>query len=143
MQYQLNNELDWQKFRVRVSALKARGAVIELTEKAFRTRNQNNYLHLLIGVVAMETGNTLAYTKEWYFKRLVNSAIFVVEKEDKYMGKIAELRSSAEVSKEEMSEAIDRFKRWSNEQGIYMPEAGDESLLREIEVEMGRYNKYL
>lgn len=143
MQYQLSNELDWQKFRIRVSTLKKRGAVVELTEKAFRTRNQNNYLHLLLGVVAMETGNTLAYVKEWYFKRMCNPATFVIEKEDKYLGKICELRSTADCSTEEMRDAIDRFRMWGNEQGIYMPEPGDESLLRDIEIEMGRYSKYL
>ena len=42
-----------------------------------------------------------------------------------------------------MSESIDRFKRWGNENGFYMPEPGDESLLEAIEAEMARLKKYL
>ena len=53
------------------------------------------------------------------------------------------IRSSADLTKEEMSMAIDRFKRWGAENGIYMPNPGDESLLREIAIEMGRNKAYL
>ena len=42
-----------------------------------------------------------------------------------------------------MSIAIDRFKRWGAENGIYMPNPEDILLLKEIEVEMGRMKSYL
>lgn len=136
---------DFQRkaFLSRVDNLLERGAVVELSEKTFRSRNQNSYLHLLIGVVAMETGSTLDYCKEWYFKRLCNRDLFVTTKEDKFAGQVEVIRSSADLTKEEMSMAIDRFKRWGAENGIYMPAPGDESLLREIAIEMGRYKTYL
>ena len=91
----------------------------------------------------METGNTLEYCKEWYFKRLFNKDIFVTTKTDKFAGQVEVIRSSADLTKEEMSMAIDRFKRWGAENGIYMPNPGDESLLREIAIEMGRNKAYL
>lgn len=53
------------------------------------------------------------------------------------------LRSSKDLTKEEMSTAIDRFKRWASEQGIYIPEPEDTERLREIEVEMGRMQRWL
>lgn len=143
MQYDLTTDFQRKAFLARVESLLEKGAVVELTEKTFRSKNQNNYLHLLLGVVAMETGNTLAFTKEVYFKKLVNPDIFCVMKEDKIMGKAQVLKSSAEISLQEMSMAIDRFKRWGAENGIYMPNPGDESLLREIEIEMGRNKAYL
>ena len=143
MQYDLTSDFQRKAFLSRVDLLLEREAVVEITEKTFRSKNQNNYLHLLIGVVAMYTGNTLAFTKDVYFKKLVNPDLFCVMKEDRIMGKVPILRSSADLTKEEMSMAIDRFKRWGAENGIYMPNPGDESLLREIAIEMGRNKSYL
>lgn len=143
MQYDLTSDFQRKAFLSKVDLLLERGAVVEVTEKTFRTRSQNSYLHLLIGVVAMETGNTLEYCKEWYFKRLCNKDLFVTTRTDKYAGEVEVIRSSADLTKEEMSIAIDRFKRWGSQNGIYMPNPGDESLLREIAIEMGRNKAYL
>lgn len=143
MQYNLNNPLDRQRFKVRCNALYQKEVVVELTEKTFRTPNQNRYLHLIIGVIAMETGVGLEYAKREYFKRLCNKDLFCVVKMDRYSGEVETLRSSAELTKEEMSMAIDRFKRWASEQGFYLPAPGDEELLRQIEIEMGRQRQYL
>lgn len=143
MQYDLANQLQRQTFITRCKALLDKGVVVDLAERTFRSRNQNNYLHLLIGVVAMETGTTIAYAKEWYFKRLCNKDLFVTTRTDRYAGQVELVRSSADLTQEEMSMAIDRFKRWGSENGIYMPSPGDESLLREIAIEMGRNRSYL
>ena len=143
MQYDLSNELQRKSFSARVEHLLGKGAVCELTEKTFRTKGQNNYLHLLLGVVAMATGNTLEDVKREYFKAMVNPDIFLHYKTDNRGNTINVYRSTSEVSKEEMSTAIDRFKRWGAENGIYMPSPGDESLLREIAIEMGRQQSYL
>lgn len=143
MQYDLTSDFQRKAFLSRVDNLLEKGVVVELSEKTFRSKSQNSYLHLLIGVVAMETGNTLDYAKEMYFKRLCNKDLFVSTRADKYAGQIEVIRSSADLTKEEMSMAIDRFKRWGSENGIYMPNPGDESLLREIAIEMGRNKAYL
>ena len=143
MQYDLTSDFQRKAFLSRVDLLLEKGAVVEVTEKTFRSKNQNNYLHLLIGVVAMETGNTLEYCKEWYFKRLCNGDLFVSTKTDKYAGEVEVIRSSADLTKEEMSIAIDRFKRWMAEQGIYAPSPVDEARLKDIEIEMGRMERYI
>ena len=143
MQYDLTSDFQRKAFLSRVDSLMERGAVVELTEKTFRSKNQNSYLHLLLGVVAMETGNTLEDVKREYFKDLVNPDIFRSYRTDNRGNTIRVYRSSADVSKEEMSMAIDRFKRWGSQNGIYMPNPGDESLLREIAIEMGRNKAYL
>lgn len=143
MLYNLSTELDRQRFQAKTELLLKRGVVVELTEKMQRTRAQNNYLHLLIGVVAMETGNTLAYCKEVYFKRIANPQLFVQHHTDTLAGEVEILRSSADLSKEEMQEAIDRFKRWGADNGFYLPNPGDESLLQAIELEMSRMKAYL
>lgn len=143
MQYNLATQLDRQRIETRLASLKAKGAVVELTEKTFRSRNQNNYLHLLIGLVAMEVGETTAFVKDYYFKRLCNPDVFIIRKTDKYAGDVETLRSSADLTVEEMTTAIDRFSRWGREQGWVMPEPGDDALLRDLEIEMGRNARYL
>ena len=143
MQYDLTSDFQRKAFLSRVDNLLEKGCLVELTEKSVRTKGQNSYLHLLLGVVAMETGNTLEDVKREYFKELVNPDIFRSYRTDNRGNTIRVYRSSADVSKEEMSMAIDRFKRWGAENGIYMPNPGDESLLREIAIEMGRNKAYL
>ena len=143
MVYDLSSDFQRKSFLARMDNLMEKGAVVELTEKAFRSPNQNRYLHLLIGVGAIETGNTLEDAKKWYFKETCNPDLFHVQHRDKMGNCIDHIRSTAELTKEEMSTAIDRFKRWGAENGIYMPNPDDASLLKAIEIEMGRMKSYL
>ena len=143
MQYNLATDLDQERFVNRANALLQKGVIVELTEKTFRSPNQNRYLHLLIGVVAMDTGVGLEYAKREYFKKLVNKDLFVIKRSDRFAGEIEDLRSSADLTIEEMSMAIDRFKRWGAENGFYMPNPEDTAILKDIEIEMGRMRMYL
>ena len=143
MTYNLDIDLDRARFQARTDKLLSSRAVVELTEKTFRSLSQNSYLHLIIGVVAMETGNTMEDTKRVYFKELCNGDIFVNERTDKLGNRVRNLRSSADLTKEEMGRAIDRFKMWAAGNGIYCPEPGDAALLKQIEIEMGRMRNYL
>lgn len=143
MTYDLSSDFHRKQFLARCGNLLDKAACVELREMTGRTGNQNRYLHLVIGVVAMDTGNSLAYTKEVYFKRLVNPGLFVVKKEDRFLGETEVLRSSRDLTVEEMSTAIDRFKRWAAENGIYIPDPEDADRLKDIEMEMGRLKNYL
>lgn len=143
MTYDLSQTLDRERFRTRCFYLISKGAAVDLTERTFRSTSQNRYLHLLIGLVALEVGESVEYVKETYFKRLVNPSTFVVAKEDKLAGKVETLRSSADLTKEEMSTAIDRFKMWGRQQGWVMPDPGDTEILRQLEIEMSRQNRYI
>ena len=143
MTYDLHNPLHLSQFLTRCSLFQLKGASVELREITGRSKAQNRYLHLILGVVAMETGNTLAFTKEVYFKKLVNPDIFCLMKDDKIMGRVPVLRSSSEINAGEMSTAIDRFKRWAAENGMYIPDPQDAERLKDIEMEMGRMKSYL
>lgn len=144
MIYDLSKPLDRQKFKVRVNHLFAQGKQVELTEKTFRSLRQNSYLHCLLGILAIDQGLTIDYVKEFYYKRLVNPDIFVITKEDKTIGKIEVLRSSKDLTKEEMSKSIDKLRNWaSSELGCYLPSADEESLLQQAEMEIQRYRSYL
>jgi hypothetical protein len=101
-------------------------------------------LHLILGYFAVETGNTLDWVKQQYFKKLVNGEIFIREQDDKYLGKIKVLRSSADLDSAEMTTAIDRFRNWSSaEAGVYLPSANEDEMLALMEVEIARYKQYL
>lgn len=119
--------------------------IVELTEKKPRRSNQQNaYLHVILGYFAMETGNTLEWVKQQYFKKLVNADIFIREQEDKWLGRMKVLRSSADLDSAEMTTAIDRFRNWSSsEAGIYLPSANEEDMLSLMEIEISRYKQYL
>ena len=143
MQYDLTSDFQRKAFLSRVDNLLEKGCLVELTEKSVRTQGQNNYLHLLLGVVAMETGNTLADVKEYYFKGICNSDLFHRQHFDKLGNCIDSVRSSADLTKEEMSVAIDRFKRWASGEGIYIPEMGDDELLKQVYIDMGRMSAYI
>lgn len=144
MIYDLSKPLDREKFKMRVNHLFAQGKQVELIDKTFRSLRQNAYLHCLLGILALDQGLTIDYVKEYYYKRLVNPDIFIVIKEDRIIGKVETLRSSKDLTKEEMSKSIDKLRNWaSSELGCYLPSADEESLLQQAEMEIQRYRSYL
>lgn len=145
MIYDLNNILDKERFKRRCNALYKQGGIVDLSaKKERRTIPQNAYLHLILGWFAMETGNTLAFVKQEYFKRHINPNLFVIDKIDPYLGHVQALRSSRDLDTAEMTTAIDRFRNWSSQEaGIYLPSPDEQAFLREIEIEMYRQKEYL
>lgn len=143
MMYNLSMPLDRERFAARANALLQKGLVVDLTEKTLRSRNQNSYLHLIIGVIAMDVGVTLEYAKREYFKKLVNADLFIRKQQDRFSGEIQIIRSSADLTIEEMTTAIDRFRMWASQNGFYLPSPEDRDRLRDIEIEMGRMKQYL
>ena len=144
MLYDLKNPLDRERFKRRCNALFKKQGIVELSEKTIRSNQSNRYLHLILGYLAMETGNTLEYVKEVFYKRAANKDIFVRIKDDELLGQTEYLRSSASLSQEEFSTSIDRLRDWSSQTaGIYLPSPNEEQFLASIEVEMSRYKQWL
>lgn len=144
MLYDLGNHLDRERFKRRCNALFQKRCVAELSERTMRTTRQNAYLHLLLGYLATETGNTLGYVKEVFYKRAANRDIYVCEKDDPILGKVEYLRSSSDLTKEEMMTSIDRFRDWSSQTaGIYLPAANEQEFLAAIEIEMNRMKQWI
>ena len=145
MIYDLSNPLHREQFKTRCNALYTKGAIVTMTEKRFtRTLSQNRYLHLILGFFADQYGESEKWIKEKYFKILCNPDIFVRQKNDPFLGEITELRSTAEIDTAEMSLAIDRFRDWSSkEAGIYLPSPDEEELLKLVEIENERKQRYL
>ena len=134
----LNNDFDREKFKTMSEFLLEKRKVVELTEKTGRSLKQNSYLFLILNIFSLEYGESVEFVKERFFKELCNPELFVRTKNDKFLGEITYLRSSSDLTKEEMVTAIDRFKIWaSKEAGIFIPDAiSDEDrieLLRQID----------
>lgn len=143
MQYNLNSELDRQRFKVKVKQLWTKGGIVEVTEKRRRTLNQNAYLHIAISAFAIEIGESAEYVKQEVFKRICNPDLFLITKENPILGTIEVLRSSRDLTTHEMSVAIDRYRKWCAEQGVYIPEANEEENLASLEAELSKYERYL
>ena len=144
MLYDLRNPLDRERFKRRCNALYQKQGIVDLSEKTQRSIQQNRYAHLIMSYLAMETGNTLDYVKEVFYKRTVNKELFLREKEDEILGKVEYLRSSADLSKEEMTLSIDRFRDWSSQTaGVYLPAANEQEFLASIEYELSKYKQWV
>lgn len=145
MIYNLSNELHRENFKSRVNILFKQKKIVELSEKKpVRTIRQNRYLHLLLSFFAYQTGNTMEWVKQKYFKVLCNKDIFVRERDDEYMGSVQYVRSSAELTTDELTLAIERFRNWSSESaGIYLPSPNEEDLLTLMDAEVEMNKKYI
>ena len=145
MVYDTSNPLDKANFMLRAKKLAEKGVIVDLTEKKpRRSLPQNKYLHVILAYFGTQTGNTLEWVKQQYYKKLVNPDLFIREKEDKYLGKIKVLRSSADLDTSEFSLSIERFRNWAaQEAGIYIPSADEAMLVQQMEIEIERNKEFL
>ena len=145
MVYDTSNPLDNANFLLRAKKLAESGKIVELTEKKpRRSLPQNKYLHVILAYFGTQTGDALAWVKERYYKVLINSDIFIRQKDDKFLGKTQYLRSSADLDTAEMSLSIERFRNWAaQEAGIYIPSADEAILIQQMEIEIERNKEHL
>ena len=143
--FDLSNPLEKANFLLRAKKLADSGVIVDLTEKKpRRSLPQNKYLHVVLAYFGTQTGNTKEWVKQQYYKKLVNPDLFIREKEDKYLGKIKVLRSSADLDTSEMSLSVERFRNWaSQEAGIYIPSADEAILIQQMEIEIERNKEFL
>lgn len=158
MIYDLTNPLHRKQFVKRANKMlqsKCTNAV--LVDESKRTLNQNAYLHVLIRIMALSTGVKEAYAKEVYFKRMANENLFLGNTTDPVTGsETFYLKSSSDLTVEEMSRAINNFRRWAEELGYYLPDASpdeqnnmqfatpeDEKAFKQAELETARASAYL
>ena len=156
--YDLSNPLHRKQFVARANKMleKCCGRV-RLSDESNRTLNQNRYLHVLIRIMAMETGVKEHYAKQVYFKTFANPQWFLIEQVDPVTGEIIQtIRSSSELTVGEMSNAIDNFRHWAEDNGYYLPEANEDSdgnltfstpqdkkAFEQAEIETDRISKYI
>jgi len=142
--YDLKTNIGKQRAKEYFNRLIEKGALIELKSLEKRSLSQNNYLHLILSWYALEFGYTLNFVKLEIFKKVVNSNIFVVERKNKLGASYFDIRSTAKLSRQELTMAIDRFRDWSSKEcAFYLPQPSDLVYLREIQVELSKNQQYL
>lgn len=146
MLFDLSNDLHAENFKKRCNMLYRKKCVVELTEKKQqRTLSQNAYLHAALGYFGLQVGYTIEEVKAWYFKETCNPEMFVRTKTDAITGEQRKtLRSSSDLTTEEMTVAIERFRNWSADKaGIYIPSPEEHRLVTQMEIEVQRAKTYL
>lgn len=143
--YDFSRPLDCERAKARLQSLIAKQSPsVEITEKTYRSGQQNKYMHVCIGIVAMETGNTMDYVKRYYFKAHCNADLFVTERYDtRLQQNVRTLKSSRDLSTEDMTTAIERFRNWAATEGWYIPTPEEEYMIRQAEIEINRRKEYL
>ena len=136
MIYDLSKPLDRERFATRARFLSDKQMMVELTDVSRRSSQQNAYLHTILTYFANELGESMEYVKETYFKRLCNPGLFVYTQVDRVTGKETErLRSTREISREDMTVAIERFRKFASDNGCYIPSSEEHEYLRQMEYE--------
>ena len=137
MKYNLAIKSDAEEASLRLARLIAADAIVEIKKVSpNRSLNQNSYLHLLCGAFGSHFGYTLDEAKTIY--KQVNKSLYLYQKKGRDFW-----RSSADLTKEEMAESIDRFMKTSAEAGCPLPPATDKDWLMRIENEISKNRGYL
>lgn len=112
-------------------------AIVEIKKVSpKRSLRQNSYLHLLLQAFGSHFGYTLAESKLIY--KELNANIYSYKKKHRTF-----YRSSADLTKDEMMNSIERFREKSAEQGYPLPTATDQEWLRSLENTIQQTEKYL
>lgn len=145
MIYDFGKQFDIERAKKRLDSLIERRAVVDITDKSRFTVSQNSYLHVCIGIVALETGVTLEYAKQKYFKRIANREMFYIGKfTDPVTGEeCGKWRSTASLTKEEMALALDRWRDWAARQGWYIPTPEEHAAILQAKIEMEKNKRWL
>ncbi|URM37185.1 hypothetical protein [Flavobacterium anhuiense] len=139
MLYNPEKPFDVQRANEKLAYFVKHNKVFELSAKKVpKTYPQLKYVHLIMSWFAWEYGESLEYIKLEFFKKLVNPEIFKYEFVNRKNGEIREeYKSLKNVTKDELTIAIDRFRDYSSkEAGIYLPEPSDLALMRELEIQV-------
>ena len=145
MIYNLSNPYDVERFKGWVDKMIAERRVVEAKRKdENRTIKQNSYLHLIISYFATQYGCGADEAKIDFYKRRCNRDLFERYRRNRRGDPVPYLRSSAELTKEEMTLSIDRFRNWSSSvAGIYLPSPEDGEMMIYMMQEVERNKEFL
>lgn len=143
--YDLTSQLQRESLQVKIDYLVKQGATVRLSEiKPTRSLRQNSYLHLILSFFGVEVGEDLDTVKRVYYKATANADLYVRYRDTKLRGIVSYLRSSRELTTEEMTTSIERFRNWSaQEAGIYLPSPDDRDALFQLQQVVNRNKEYL
>jgi len=136
MKYNLNNSLELNQFTARSAKLVDLGAKVELKQiRAPKTVKQNRYLHVVIGLWAINYGYTLPEAKTLLKRK---AGLYYTKGTNQF------LMSTADLDSKELSNFIEVIRTSASLDGCYIPTA-EEYLLNKysIDKEINTNNKYL
>ena len=138
MRYNLANLLETAQADEYLKKLMKQNAIVEIKKvNPRRSLQQNKYLYLLLGIAGIEWGFSIHEIKTLW-KRKISPSIFVYEK-----NKNKFLRSTADLTTKELTDAIEQLRKFSAEQGLYLPEPHEEERLRYYANEVEKQSNYL
>lgn len=138
MRYDLSSLVESDKAFTYLTELVGKEAIVEIKHvRKTRSLLQNNYLHLTFEIFGLESGYDAQESKVIY-KRLVNPEIYVYEKNGQVF-----LKSSTKLTTKEMSDSIDKWRKYAAEQGINIPAPNDDEALRYWGNQIEREGKWL
>ena len=106
-------------------------------KKQQRTTQQNKYYWLILRYFGLQYGCTKTEA-EYYFKQICNPDIFCRKKKDKEDRIIYIVRSTSQLTKQEMISAINNFSVWCSQRQIELPRPEDKEMLRYAEQQVER-----
>lgn len=107
-----------------------------------RSGRQNRYLYFCLAYFAHCYGCTEVESKEVYLKQFACPQIFEVRHINSKGESATYYRSTADLSKDEMSQAIRNFRAYSDLHGIPIPDANDDLSIRLCQQEMQKTKNY-
>lgn len=146
MKYDLSNQSDRERLMEHVrKAVEKREGIVEFTaKKRQRSLPQNRYLHVILSYFASQYGESMEYVKEKFFKEVCNRELFYELVNDRILGYTERVRSTADLTTEEMSLAIERFRDFCAMNAvIYIPSSDEHRLLELAEIEVERHKEYV
>ena len=130
MLFNLNNPYEAEAFLPYCQKQYDKKGYVEVKRKyPNRTLKQNAYLHVLLGYYASEFGYTKEEVKIDTFKRLCNPDIFIRKRVNNRGKEVSYLRSSADLSTDEMRIAIEKFRFYSENEGFHLPAPHEDELI--------------
>ena len=106
-------------------------------KKQQRTTQQNKYYWLILRYFGLQYGCTKTEA-EYYFKQICTPDIFCRKKKDKEDRIIYIVRSTSQLTKQEMISAINNFSVWCSQRQIELPRPEDKEMLRYAEQQVER-----
>lgn len=104
-------------------------------KKEVRTTQQNKYYWLVLKYFALQYGCT-KIEAECHFKQLVNPDIFIRRYKDKRGAPMKIIRSTTDLSKQEMISALNNFIVYCDQNRIHIPRPEDQEGIRYAELEI-------
>lgn len=146
MIYNPKKEVDVKRAIEKLKYFISKGQPFELKRmRVPKSLNQNNYFHAILSWFAFEYGETREHVKQEIIKKIVCPEVFKTERVNRITGEVRiAWRSFADISKDETTYVIDKFRDYSSKTaGIYLPTPNEKAFLQEIEVQLKNNEQFL